>query len=172
MLVRNLVLRIIAWSAYGKHEMPAAEMSDDVDCEVQAIAVGAREFRCGSNRQMFFGPYFSTSYGWHLRAIVKLAKQAISLNNIPCYVDKTNKCWWMEDARIHYLSSAERFVFMVTCNEYTTVDYSTWIFMRDCRENNRFFHKKLPLLTVQVWSNINCLGRISRSTALGRMQTY
>ena len=56
-------IAIFAWSAYGKHEMPAAELSDDVDCEVQAIAVGAREFRCGSNRQMFFGPYFSTSYG-------------------------------------------------------------------------------------------------------------
>ena len=36
--------------------------------------------------------------------------------------------------------------------------------MRDCIENNGFFHKRLSLLTVQVWSSINCLGRTSRST--------
>ena len=44
-----------------RHEMPAAEMSDDdVESEVQVSAVSAREFTCGSHRQMLIGTYFST----------------------------------------------------------------------------------------------------------------
>ena len=41
---------------------------------------------------------------------------------------------------------------------------STRILVWGCRENNVFFHKRLPYLTVQVWSKINCLGWISRVT--------
>ena len=48
------------------------------------------------------------------------------------------------------------------CTYYFEVDYSTRILVWDCRGNNGFFHKRLLLLIVQVWSNINC--RISRST--------
>ena len=51
---------IIARSAYGKHEMPAAELSDDVESEVQVSAVSAREFTFASHHQMFIETYFST----------------------------------------------------------------------------------------------------------------
>ena len=52
---------IIAWSAFGKHEMPAEEFSDDdVESKGQVNAVSAREFTCGSHRQLFIGTYFST----------------------------------------------------------------------------------------------------------------
>ena len=50
---------IVSWSAYGKHELPAAELSvDDVESEVQVSAVSATEFTCGSHRQMLIGTYF------------------------------------------------------------------------------------------------------------------
>ena len=52
---------IIAGSAYGKHEMPATELSnDDVKSEVEVSAVSARESTCGSHRQTCIGTYFST----------------------------------------------------------------------------------------------------------------
>ena len=38
--------------------MHAAELSYDVESEVQAAAVSVKEFRCESHRQTFTGIYF------------------------------------------------------------------------------------------------------------------
>ena len=62
-LILTLVRSLLAWGCIrSKHEMPAAEMSDEVESEVQASAVSVRELRCGSHRQIFSGTYFFTSY--------------------------------------------------------------------------------------------------------------
>ena len=59
MLVLMLVRRLLAWTRlWLKHEMNAAELSDEVESEVQATAVSVREFRCESHRQTFTGTYF------------------------------------------------------------------------------------------------------------------
>ena len=55
MLVRSLLACSRLWS---KHEMHAAELSDEVESEVQASVVSVREFRCESHRQTFTGTYF------------------------------------------------------------------------------------------------------------------
>ena len=58
-LVLMLVRSLNAWSLlWSKHEMPAAELNDEVDSDVQASAVTAREFRCGSHPQTFIGTSF------------------------------------------------------------------------------------------------------------------
>ena len=58
-LVLMLVRSLLAWSRlYSKHEMHAAELSYDVESEVQAAAVSVKEFRCESHRQTFTGIYF------------------------------------------------------------------------------------------------------------------
>ena len=64
--------KLLAWSRlWSKHEMHAAELSDEVESEVQASAVRVREFRCESHRQILTGTYFFTFIWWHLRAIFK-----------------------------------------------------------------------------------------------------
>ena len=61
-LVLMLVRSLLAWSRlWSKHEMHAAELSDEVEGEVQASAVSVREFRCESHRQTFTGTYFFAS---------------------------------------------------------------------------------------------------------------
>ena len=45
---------------WSKYEMPAAELNDEVESEVQASAVSAREFRCGIHRQIHTGTHFFT----------------------------------------------------------------------------------------------------------------
>ena len=58
-LVLMLVRSSIAWSLlWSKDEMPAAELNDEVDRDVQASAVTVREFRCGSHRQIFTSKYW------------------------------------------------------------------------------------------------------------------
>ena len=55
-LVLMLVRHLLAWSRlWSKHEMHAAELSDEVESEVQASAVSVREFRCESHRQTLLG---------------------------------------------------------------------------------------------------------------------
>ena len=86
--------------------MPEAELSDDVENEVQASAVSGREFRCSSN---FYWDILLYFYIVTLRAILvaKLAKQGLSLLNNSCYIDETiNVDGW----KMHV---------------YTIVDYST-----------------------------------------------
>ena len=51
--------------------MDAAELSDEVESELQANAVSVREFKCESRRQIFSGTHFFTFISWHLRAILK-----------------------------------------------------------------------------------------------------
>ena len=85
-LVLMLVRSLLVWSRlWSKHEMQAAELSDEVEGEVQASAVSVREFRCESHRQTFTGTYFFASISWHLRAILKLVTS--TLHNNSCYID-------------------------------------------------------------------------------------
>ena len=68
MLVRSL----LAWSRlWSKHEMHAAELSDEVESEVQASAVSVREFRCESHRQTFTGTFSFAFISWYLRTILR-----------------------------------------------------------------------------------------------------
>ena len=58
-LVLMLVRHLLAWSRlWSKHEMHAAELSDEVESEVDASAGSVRELRCESHRQIFTGTYF------------------------------------------------------------------------------------------------------------------
>ena len=55
MLVRSLLV----WSRLrSKHEMHAAELSDEMETDERATAVSVREFRCDSHGQIFTGTYF------------------------------------------------------------------------------------------------------------------
>ena len=57
-LVLMLVRSLLAWSRLlVKHEMRAAELSDELESEVQASAVSVREFRCEGHRQTFTRTY-------------------------------------------------------------------------------------------------------------------
>ena len=58
--------------------MHAAELSDEVESEVEASAVSAREFKCESHRQTVTGTYFFALKSWHFRAIFKLVPSAFS----------------------------------------------------------------------------------------------
>ena len=72
-LVLMLVRHLLAWSRlWSKHEMHAAELSDEVESEVDASAGSVRELRCESHRQTFTGTYFFAFTSWYLRAILKL----------------------------------------------------------------------------------------------------
>ena len=71
-------------------------------------------------------------------------QQALSLHNNSCCIDDEAS---VDGWKMHVL--------------YDT----TWIFMWNYRENIGLFHKRLPLLTALIWSNINCLDSISRTTA-------
>ena len=49
--------------------MHAAELSDEVESEVQATAVSVTEFRCEGHRQTFTGTICFAFQSWHLQAI-------------------------------------------------------------------------------------------------------
>ena len=123
-LVWMLVRSLLAWSRlWFKHEMHAAELRDGVESEVRASAVSVREFRCESHRQILTGTHFFTSISWHLRAIFKLVTSTFSPQQLML------SWWWNIDGlKMRVLS----------------VDKYTSILMWGCRENNVFFHKRLP----------------------------
>ena len=78
-LVLMLKQSLVAWSRlWSKHEMHAAELSDEVESEVQASAVSVREFRCEGHLQTFTGTYLFAFISWHLRAILKLVTSTFS----------------------------------------------------------------------------------------------
>ena len=83
MLVRSFVPCSRLWS---KHEIHAAELSDEVESEVQASAVSVREFRCEGHRQTLTRTYFVAFISWSLRAILELVKSTF-LHNNSCYTD-------------------------------------------------------------------------------------
>ena len=79
MLVLRLVRSLSAWSRlWSKHEMRAAELSDEVQSEVQASTVSVREFRCESNRQIYIGTCLFAFTSWLLRATLKLVTSIFS----------------------------------------------------------------------------------------------
>ena len=72
-LVLMLLRSLLAWSRlWSKHEMHAAELSDEMETDERATAVSVREFRCDSHGQIFTGTYFFAFISWDLRAIFKL----------------------------------------------------------------------------------------------------
>ena len=87
-----LVQSLLAWSRllWSKHEMPAVELCDEENSEVQASAVSVREFRFGTHRQILIGAfseYFFTFLLWDLRAIYLTWQQVLSLHNNSCNID-------------------------------------------------------------------------------------
>ena len=85
-LVLMLVRSLLAWSRlWSKHEMHAAELSDDVESELQASTVSVREFRCGSHRKTFTGTYLLGIISWHSRGILKLVTSTLSPQQVMLY---------------------------------------------------------------------------------------
>ena len=91
-LVLMLVRSLLTWSrSWSKHEMHAAELSDEVESEVQATVVIVRDFRCESHCQTDTGTYFFAFRSWHIRAtrsILKLVKSTFSPQNLLLH-------WWL-----------------------------------------------------------------------------
>ena len=65
--------------------MHAAELSDEVESEVQATAVSVTEFRCEGHRQTFTGTICFAFQSWHLQAIPKLFTSTFSPQQLMLY---------------------------------------------------------------------------------------
>ena len=125
-LVLMLGRSLLAWSRlWSKHKMHAAELCDDVESEVQASAVSVREFWCESHRQTLTGTYqvLLCIYIVDLRAIHTLESSTFSPQQLMLH------WWWNIDGwKMRVL----------------LIDNSTIILMWCCREDNGFFHERLP----------------------------
>ena len=122
-LVLMLVRSLLDWSRlWSQHEIHAAELSHKVESEVQASAVSVREFRCESHRQTFTGTYVFAFISWVLHAILELVTSTFSPQLLLHW-------WWNIDGWMMRVP---------------LIDNSTRILMWGCRENNGFFHKRLP----------------------------
>ena len=136
----------IAWSAYGlstRCRERSRKMMWRPRCrQMQLVwessdAVVIAKCLLGHTSPLLYRKIYELYLSW---------QQALSLHNNACCIDDEAS---VDGWKMHVLPVYD----------------TTWMFMWDCRENIGLFHKRLPLLTVQVWSKINCLDSISRTTA-------